>query len=131
MNALKLYFVCYLFSALCYAELVELFPENGSCYTFVYMAVGEVWAFLAGWNMILELVIGSAVAAKAFIRYSDTMINGTLQDLLGPKMKDWISAQSEYDVDIAALLLLLFVTVVTSIYVKVRNSNYNFIDKER
>ncbi|HXX55391.1 MAG TPA: amino acid permease [Methanoregula sp.] len=66
-NALPLSFiiagvVC-LFAALCYAEFSTMIPVAGSAYTYCYTALGEIWAWIIGWDLILEY--GLAVSAVA------------------------------------------------------------------
>lgn len=49
---------CYLFSGICYSELSSRIPKAGSAYSYVYIAVGELAAFIVGWNLLLEYTIG-------------------------------------------------------------------------
>jgi basic amino acid/polyamine antiporter, APA family len=66
-NALPLSFiiagiVC-LFAALCYAEFATMIPVAGSAYTYCYTALGEIWAWIIGWDLVLEY--GLAISAVA------------------------------------------------------------------
>src|SRR5262249_14345367 len=51
------------FAALCYAELAAMIPVSGSAYTFAYAALGEVVAWIIGWDLILEYAVGNVAVA--------------------------------------------------------------------
>ena len=55
-----------LLACLCYAELSSTMPTSGSAYTFTYVIFGEVWAWIIGWALILELELAAAVVARAW-----------------------------------------------------------------
>ncbi|WP_327088616.1 amino acid permease [Nonomuraea sp. NBC_01738] len=59
-----------LLAALCYAELSSTMPTSGSAYTFVYVIFGEVWAWIIGWAVILEMQLATAVVARAWAIYA-------------------------------------------------------------
>ena len=69
---------CIVFTGLCYAEFSARLPRSGASYLYSYATLGELCAFVVGWNMILENIIGAAAAAKAWSQYFDFMLNGTI-----------------------------------------------------
>lgn len=57
------------FVALCYAELAAMIPVAGSAYTFGYVGLGEIWAWIIGWDLILEYVVAVAAVAVGWSGY--------------------------------------------------------------
>lgn len=57
------------FSALCYAELASMVPVSGSAYTYTYATLGEVFAWIIGWDLILEYSVGAATVAISWSQY--------------------------------------------------------------
>lgn len=57
------------FVALCYAELATMMPVSGSTYTYTYVSLGQLAAWLVGWNLILEYSIGAAAVAVGWSGY--------------------------------------------------------------
>ena len=67
--------VC-LFAALSYAELSSTIPAAGSAYTFTYVAFGEIWAWVVGWALVLELVIAAALVSRVWSAYLVSTLDG-------------------------------------------------------
>lgn len=61
--------ICCLCVAFCYAELSALIPLTGSAYTYTYTIFGEILAWLVGWSIMLELIIGISVIASGWSQY--------------------------------------------------------------
>lgn len=57
------------FSALCYAELASMIPVSGSAYTYTYATLGEIVAWIIGWDLILEYAVSNMAVAVGFSAY--------------------------------------------------------------
>ncbi|KAI9263166.1 amino acid permease-domain-containing protein [Phascolomyces articulosus] len=57
------------FAALSYSEMASMIPVSGSAYTYAYVTLGEFVAFIIGWNLILEYMVGSATVAVGWSGY--------------------------------------------------------------
>ena len=66
--------VC-VFAALCYAEFASMVPVAGSAYTYAYATLGEVFAWIIGWDLVLEYAVGSAVVANGWSGYFQKVLN--------------------------------------------------------
>lgn len=64
------------FVALCYAELASLIPVSGSTYTYTYVALGEIFAWFIGWNLVLEYAAGAATVAVGWAGYFNRVVQG-------------------------------------------------------
>ncbi|XP_018524393.1 cationic amino acid transporter 4 [Lates calcarifer] len=78
-----------LLAAFCYAEFGARIPKTGSAYMFTYVSMGEVWAFLIGWNVILENMIGGAAVARAWSGYLDSIFNHAIQNFTETHIMQW------------------------------------------
>nr|CAD7410097.1 unnamed protein product [Timema cristinae] len=70
-----------LLAALCYAEFGTRIPKAGSAYVYTYISIGEFWAFVIGWNIILEHMIGAASVARAWSGYIDSLLGGAISNI--------------------------------------------------
>lgn len=57
------------FAAMCYAELASMVPVAGSAYTYAYATMGELLAWIIGWDLVLEYAVGSASVAHGWSHY--------------------------------------------------------------
>jgi APA family basic amino acid/polyamine antiporter len=64
-----------IFAALCYSEFASMVPVAGSAYTYAYATLGELFAWIIGWDLILEYAVASATVAHGWSHY--------FQDLIG------------------------------------------------
>src|ERR1700691_1834087 len=62
------------FAGLCYAEFASMIPIAGSAYTYSYATLGELVAWIIGWDLILEYAIGAATVAIAWSEYFNRVL---------------------------------------------------------
>ncbi|HEX9690205.1 MAG TPA: amino acid permease [Thermoanaerobaculia bacterium] len=74
------------FTALCYAEFASMVPVAGSAYTYSYATLGELIAWIIGWDLILEYAIGNVAVAISWANYFNTLLEG-----LGVHMPRWLT----------------------------------------
>ena len=75
------------FTALCYAEMAAMVPISGSAYTYSYATLGELVAWIIGWDLILEYAIGNVAVAISWANYFRSFI----QDAFGIDIPQWLS----------------------------------------
>jgi basic amino acid/polyamine antiporter, APA family len=63
------------FASLCYAEFSSILPVEGSAYAYSYGTIGEIFAWLIGWNLILEYMMGATTVAVAWSGYFEKLIH--------------------------------------------------------
>jgi len=62
------------FAALCYAEFASMAPVAGSAYTYAYATLGELFAWIIGWDLVLEYAVGSATVATGWSGYFQNVL---------------------------------------------------------
>ncbi len=64
------------FTALCYAEFASMVPISGSAYTYSYSTLGELVAWIIGWDLIIEYAVGNVAVAISWANYFRTLMDG-------------------------------------------------------
>lgn len=105
------------FAGMCYAEFASRVPKAGSAYVYSYVTVGEFVAFVIGWNLILEYVIGTASVARGLSNYLDALIGNVMGNTLSSLFPINISFLSEYP-DFFAFGMVMLLVGLLSIGVK-------------
>jgi len=73
-------------AALCYAELAAMIPQAGSAYAYSYATLGELVAWIIGWDLILEYAVGNVAVAISWGDYFNTLLRG-----LGLQLPVWLT----------------------------------------
>ena len=73
------------FAALCYAEFASLIPQAGSAYTYAYATLGELVAWIIGWDLIIEYAVGNIAVAVSWGAYFQTFLRG-----FGLGLPEWL-----------------------------------------
>lgn len=92
-------------AALCYAEFASSVPVSGSAYTFSYASLGEIIAWIIGWDLLLELALGAGVVAQGWSQYASLLLGQ-----VGIHLPESMSATGGWN-----LLALLLVVVLTAL----------------
>jgi amino acid transporter len=107
-------------AAFCYAEFASMAPVAGSAYTYAYATLGEIFAWIIGWDLILEYAMSCATVASAWSEY----FNKLLEVLFGPRAQvpDFLSndpfSMPGAWINLPAVVILLLVTAVLVIGIR-------------
>ncbi|MCG7203046.1 amino acid permease [Streptomyces arenae] len=107
-------------AALCYAEFASTLPVAGSAYTFSYASLGEFPAWIIGWDLVLELALGTAVVAVGWSGYIHSLL-----DNAGWHLPAYLSGRDGahgfgFDILAAALVLVLTAILVVGMKLSAR-----------
>jgi APA family basic amino acid/polyamine antiporter len=103
--------ICCGLAALCYAEFSSTVPVSGSAYTFSYFSLGEIFAWIIGWDLLLELMLGASVVAQGWSTYAKLFL-----EQIGLGWPDSIGPDS--NVNVLAMLLIIVLTILATIGIK-------------
>src|SRR5918999_803998 len=106
------------FAALCYAEFASMVPIAGSAYTYAYASLGEVVAWLIGWDLILEYAVGSMTVAIGWSGYMQRLLSG-----VGIVLPTWMSAAPSVNtpgaiINLPAAIIVLFIMILLVVGVR-------------
>jgi basic amino acid/polyamine antiporter, APA family len=105
------------FAALCYAEFAAMIPISGSAYTYAYATLGEIFAWMIGWDLILEYAVGSMTVAVGWSGYFQRILAGIGEN--GIHLPVWMSAAPNAGVEgaIVNLPAIVIVLIISALLV--------------
>jgi APA family basic amino acid/polyamine antiporter len=111
------------FAALCYAEFASMAPVAGSAYTYAYATMGEMFAWIIGWDLVLEYAVGSATVANGWSSFFQSLLPKfgiTLPDAIrqAPIVYDAAAGHFVRTDGIVNLPAVIIVLIVTAVLVK-------------
>ena len=100
------------FAALCYAELASMIPVAGSAYTYAYATLGEIFAWIIGWDLILEYAVSNMAVAVGFSAYFNDLLDSVFgfhlpAQLSGPMIAGGQFTGSWFNLPAPIVLLIL------------------------
>ena len=110
------------FAALCYAEFASMIPIAGSAYTYAYATLGELVAWMIGWDLILEYAVGSMTVAIGWSGYMQRLMAG-----FGLELPQAIAAAPPVGIiNLPAVIIVLLIMVLLVIGVR-ESARFNAI----
>jgi APA family basic amino acid/polyamine antiporter len=103
------------FAALCYAELASMIPIAGSAYTYAYATLGEIFAWIIGWDLILEYAVSNMAVAVGFSAYLNDILDGVFHFHLPPQLAGPMIVEGRFTgawFNLSALVILLILTYI-------------------
>jgi APA family basic amino acid/polyamine antiporter len=101
-------------AALCYAEFASTVPVSGSAYTFSYASLGELIAWIIGWDLVLELALGAATVASGWSGYLASFL-----DDIGMHLPAWVTGTG-HNVAAAAIVAVLCGVTIAGVRLSAR-----------
>ncbi|MBD3582894.1 amino acid permease [Flavobacterium selenitireducens] len=118
------------FSALCYAEFASMVPVSGSAYTYAYATLGELFAWIIGWDLVLEYSVGAATVGISWSQYLVKFLDGfgihLPPQIVHSPFESVVMANGSVVNGIVNLPAVLIIALITSVIIKGTKSSAFF-----
>ena len=106
-------------SGLCYTEFAARVPKAGSAYVYSYVVIGEFFAFVVGWNLVLEYGIGAAAVVKGFTSYADALFNHKIENFTTSVIGHPHIFGNDIYLDFFSFFICILITILVALSVKI------------
>jgi APA family basic amino acid/polyamine antiporter len=117
-------------AGLCYAELASMIPIAGSAYTYSYATLGEIVAWIIGWDLILEYAVSNMAVAVGFSAYIDSLLAGfglhIPTSISRPVFDDSLQRTGSY-FNVPGFMIVMILTVILVIGIRESAGANNFM----
>jgi APA family basic amino acid/polyamine antiporter len=122
-----------IFAALCYAEFAAMVPVAGSAYTYAYATLGEMFAWIIGWDLVLEYAVGASTVAHGWSHYFQDLLkifnggNALWPGVVGNAPFDYVKGQFVWTgayFDLPAIVIVAIITTILVLGIK-ESANFN------
>lgn len=122
------------FAALCYAEFASMAPVAGSAYTYAYATLGELFAWIIGWDLVLEYTVASASVAHGWSHYFQNFISifgWSIPEVLAKAPFDTNAATGHFEltgtlIDLPAFVISAVLTIILVVGIR-ESATFNAI----
>ncbi|XP_032255915.1 cationic amino acid transporter 3-like, partial [Phoca vitulina] len=104
-----------LLAGLCYAEFGARLPRSGSAYLYTYVTMGELWAFITGWNLVLSLVADGVIVIQAWTLTFDILYGNRISETLHESISQHVPQVIADNLGYFAMILLLFIIEIQNL----------------
>ena len=99
-------------SSTCYAEFSARVSRTGSSYVYTYIALGEIWAFIVGWNVILENILAIALLGNEFSKFMNSISGDRMYSFMKENVANWdVNGIRPFPDFIAFAIVIIFIVL--------------------
>ncbi len=113
-------------AALCYSELAAMIPASGSAYSYAYATMGELMAWIIGWDLILEYALASSTVAIGWAGYLNSFLNSIDVHLPSYLTTAYLADPAQGFINLPAVIIVLLLTGLLVVGIR-QSAIFNFV----